>query len=93
MYNVQQLSPVIVSLDCLNSTRYLVLRDSYGAMESTTPLLRQAYENMLREHLQMADEWYRFLHNRGWYMVPEPQSNVISYLNEQLGRLNSMPTI
>ncbi len=28
-----------IATDCLNSTKYLILRDSYGTMESATPQL------------------------------------------------------
>lgn len=80
----QQVSPVSISIDCLNSTKYPVLRDAYGAMETATPQLRQAYNRMSQEHLALADEWFRLMNSRGWYQVPQARPEIVSQSMNQL---------
>ncbi|MEW6572284.1 MAG: spore coat protein [Bacillota bacterium] len=79
----QQVSPISIAIDCLNSTKYLVLRDAYGAMETTTPQLRHAFSRMAQEHLGMADEWFRLMQSRGWYQVPQARPEMVAQAMNQ----------
>lgn len=80
----QQISPISISIDCLNSTKYLALRDAYGSVETATPQLKQAFTRMAQDHMAMADEWFRLMHNRGWYRVPQAKPEAVSQTLSQL---------
>jgi len=80
----QQISPVSISIDCLNSTKYLMLRDAYSATETATPQLKQAYARMAQEHLAMADEWFRLMNSRGWYQVPQARPEIVTQTVSQI---------
>ncbi len=80
----QQISAVSVAIDCLNSAKYLALRDTQGAMEASTPQLRQAYSRMTQEHLAMADEWFRLMNSRGWYQVSQARPEMVAQTINQL---------
>lgn len=80
----QQISPISISIDCLNSTKYLALRDVYGSVETATPQLKQAFTRMAQDHMAMADEWFRLMHNRGWYRVPQAKPEAVSQTLSQL---------
>ncbi|MCL5935034.1 MAG: spore coat protein [Firmicutes bacterium] len=80
----QQISPVSISIDCLNSTKYLVLRDAVDAVKTASPQLKQVYSRMTQEHLAMQDEWFRLMNSRGWYQVAPAQPNTITQTINQI---------
>ncbi len=80
----QQVSPVGISIDCLNSAKYQALRDVNGVMESATPQLKQVYSRMAQDHLAMADEWFRMMNSRGWYQVLQARPEIVSQAMTQL---------
>ncbi|MFZ5642055.1 MAG: spore coat protein [Bacillota bacterium] len=82
-YN-QQVSPISIAIDCLNSTKYLALRDTYGAMESATPQMKQAYSRMTQEHLAMQEEWFRLMNSRGWYQVSQARPELAAQTMSQI---------
>jgi spore coat protein CotF len=83
----QQLSPVSISIDCLNSTKYMAERDTSGALEAATPQLKQIYSRMAQEHLAMADEWFRLMNSRGWYQVSQARPEMIAQTMNQIQSL------
>ncbi|MFW5998671.1 MAG: spore coat protein [Halanaerobiaceae bacterium] len=82
-----QISLQSMATDCLNSLKFLIIRDSFTAMESATPQVRQIVKNMTEEHLQMADEWFRLMANRGWYKVPQANSNLADQMRNHIQNL------
>lgn len=90
----QQISPQSIAIDCLNSTKYLILRDSYGNMESATPQLRQELNRMASEHIEMAEEWFQLMYQKGWYMVPQARPEVVTsavnHLQALISGINAM---
>jgi spore coat protein CotF len=84
-----------MAIDCLNSTKYLVLRDAYGAMETATPQLRQAFSRMAQEHLAMADEWFGLMQSRGWYQVfqarPEMLAQTMNHVQTVISQSQGTP--
>lgn len=85
----QQLSPASMAIDCLNSTKYLVLRDAYATMETATPQLKQAFNRMAQDHLSMADDWFRLMNNRGWYQVPQARPEILNQIMNQVQTITS----
>lgn len=88
-YQQQQISPISISIDCLNSTKYLMLRDTYAVMETSTPQLKQAFSRMAQEHVSMADEWFRLMKSRGWYQVNSARPEMVSATMSHLQALTS----
>jgi len=89
-YN-QQVSPVGIAIDCLNSIKHMASLDTKGALETATPQLKQAYSRMNQEHLAMADEWFRLMHSRSWYQVsmarPESVTQSLSHLHSVVNQI------
>lgn len=81
------LSTQSIAIDCLNSTKYLILRDSYGTMESASPQIRQVFSDMTIDHLKMAEDWFRLMENRGWYKIAQASSGLI---NQSYNHLQSL---
>ncbi|MFZ5646042.1 MAG: spore coat protein [Bacillota bacterium] len=79
-----QISPVSMSIDCLNSTKYMILRDAQGMMETATPQLKQAFARMTQDHVTMADEWFRLMNSRGWYNVSQARPESVTALATQI---------
>ncbi|MFW5787488.1 MAG: spore coat protein [Halanaerobiales bacterium] len=79
-----QISVQSISTDCLNSAKYLVLRDSYVTLESATPQVKQTVRSMFDDHIQMADDWFRLMSSKGWYNVPQASS---SFTNQMVGQI------
>ncbi|MFZ5597643.1 MAG: spore coat protein [Bacillota bacterium] len=80
----QQVSPVSISIDCLNTVKSLAVRDVENGLETANPQLRQAFINMNREHMAMSDEWFRLMSSRGWYQVsparPDSVARTLSHV-------------
>lgn len=91
----QQISPVGVAIECLNSTKYLASLDTKGVLEASTPQLKQAYSRMNQEHMAMADEWFRLMNSRGWYQVsqarPESVTQALSQLQAVISQIQGIP--
>ncbi|PKM82055.1 MAG: hypothetical protein CVU89_06875 [Firmicutes bacterium HGW-Firmicutes-14] len=71
MFENQQMTPAAMTFDCISSTRFLALCDTYGAMQSSSHQLRQAYARMAQDHLSLVDEWYNLAQSKGWHSVPD----------------------
>lgn len=80
----QQISPISMSIDCLNSTKYQIFKDAHVVMESANPQLKQAFSRMTQEHVAMADEWFRLMNSRGWYNVSQAKPESIAQAASQL---------
>lgn len=80
----QQISPVCIAIDCLNTTKQMAVKDTDGALEAATPQLKQTYTRLNQEHLAMADEWFRLMSSRGWYKVSQARPESVSQSLNQL---------
>ncbi|MCL6612069.1 MAG: spore coat protein [Peptococcaceae bacterium] len=91
----QQVSPVCIAIDCLNSTKYLAQLDTKGVLEASTPQLKQAFSRMNQDHVAMADEWFRLMNSRGWYQVaqarPETVTQAMSHLQTVISQTQGWP--
>ena len=65
-----------MSIDCLNTSKHFTLVDCINTLESSSSQVRQAFSRLTQEHQSMADDWFRLMHNRGWYQVPEVRPEV-----------------
>ncbi|MFZ5652352.1 MAG: spore coat protein [Bacillota bacterium] len=91
----QQISPISMSIDCLNSTKYQIFKDAHVVMESASPQLKQVFSRMTQDHVAMADEWFRLMNSRGWYNVsqarPESVAQTASHLQSVMMQTQSAP--
>jgi len=65
-----------MSIDLLNSYKFLAMRDMMSLTESSTPQFRQALAEMNREHLNMSSEIFNYMSQKGWYPVPRADHQV-----------------
>lgn len=72
----QGISLQAMSIDCLNTSKHFTLVDCINTLEASSSQVRQAFSRLTQEHQAMADEWFRLMHNRGWYQVPEARPEV-----------------
>ncbi|MFW6270563.1 MAG: spore coat protein [Bacillota bacterium] len=87
-----QISVQSIAIDCLNSLKYMILRDSFGIMECATPQVRQEVKSMTEDHMKMADEWFRLMANKGWYKVPQADSNLANQMYDHIQNMTKQQT-
>lgn len=68
--NGSRISDRSISIDLLNSCKFMAMRDVIGLTESSTPQFRHAIVEMNREHLEMSNELFNYMSRKGWYPVP-----------------------
>jgi len=58
-----------ISIDLLNSCKFMAMRDIMGLIESSTPQFQQTLMNINREHLAMSNDIFNYMSRKGWYPV------------------------
>jgi len=78
-----------MSIDCLNTIKHFALVEAFNMLESSNPQVRQAFNRMAQEHQSMAEDWFRLMHRRGWYHVPDARPEIRSQVNNFISSLQS----
>jgi len=78
-----------MSIDCLNTIKHFALVEAFNMLESSNPQVRQAFNRMAQEHQSMAEDWFRLMHRRGWYQVPDARPEIRSQVNNFISSLQS----
>lgn len=55
----------------------------HGAMEASTPQVRETFSRALNESLVMQDDIYNAMADRGWYPAQQAQQQQISQVRQQ----------
>lgn len=71
-----QVSMQAMSIDCLNTAKQFTITECFNTLESSSAQCRQSFSRMTQEHQSMADDWFRLMHRRGWYQVPEARPEI-----------------
>lgn len=66
-----KLNPRTIAGDCLITAKSMAVRNTFSALDCSTPKVRQAFAKISQDHLNMADEVFRLMQKRGWYAVQE----------------------
>lgn len=81
----QGISPQVISIDCLNTSKHFSIIDCINTLESSSSQVRQTFNRLTQEHQSMADDWYRLMQRRGWYQVqearPESRTQTANFIN------------
>lgn len=88
----QRLSAKVMATDCLNGAKMMAARDVVGAMDSTNPGVRQAFLQMSRDHLEMADELFQVMQWKGWYRVSMADQQMINQAQQQFQPVQARQT-
>lgn len=74
---VQRLSDAMMLVDCLETEKHFAQMFTCAALEAAVPELRSAFEAGWRDSLELAEELFRLMGERGWYpLQPAPPEEV-----------------
>ena len=57
----------------------------HGSVESSTPDIHKAFRNTLNECLDLQNEIFTFMEQKGWYQVEQVEQQKIDQAKEKIG--------
>lgn len=87
----QRLSDQTIAGACLDDCKFLAVRSTIAATECFNPELRASLATAAQENLQMAEEMFRWLSQRGFYAVPAANQQFVSQMSQQFAPISGRP--
>lgn len=85
----QRLSDQVAAGVCLEACKYMALRYTIAAAESASPNIRHTLADAARDNLNMAEDMYKWLHQRQMYPVPEAPRQLIQQAQQQFAPIGA----
>lgn len=82
-----QSTDILVASECLKECKRMAVAAVWGATEASQPARNILYQ-LAGEHLQMADQHYRWLERQGMYASPKADQQTIGQYTQVLGQIS-----